>query len=134
MMKELNLLNLGELSRFFIFIQQRKLGHRIKFLFILNNRLRTANNLIWLVLFLIMSYCATVIYWTSVENSRQKLAVVSDPNRSLVSAHIIFPCVGFFLHGETICSNSCSVCLVYMAQLKLNIRLATKKLMFVEIA
>ena len=43
-----------------------------------------------------MSYCATVIYWTSVENSRQKLAVVSDPNRSLVSAHIIFPCVGFF--------------------------------------
>ena len=91
-----------------------------------------SNNVIYLALFLCLVYFATVRGGFDVENSRQKLAVVSDPNRSLVSAHIIFPCVGFFLHGETICSNSCSVCLVYMVQLKLITRLMTKKSKCVE--
>ena len=43
-----------------------------------------------------MIYFATVKHGVGVENDSQKLAVVSDLPRSLVMAHIIFPCVGFF--------------------------------------
>jgi len=89
-----------------------------------------------------MSYCATVIYWTSVENSRQKLAVVSDLPRSLVSPTSSFLVWAFFCMEKQYAPtpvlfvwftwNSCSVCLVYMVQLKLITRLMTKKSKCVE--
>lgn len=47
-----------------------------------------------------MLYCATVNYWISVENSRQKLAVVSDLPRSLVPVHMIFFVWTFFCKEE----------------------------------
>lgn len=59
----------------------------ISFLFVLKNRLSESNILILLVLFGIMLYFATVEYEISVENTRQKLAVVSDLSRSLVRPH-----------------------------------------------
>jgi len=51
MMKELNLFNLGELSRFFNVINNESLATVSGFLFILNSKLRIDNNVIWFALF-----------------------------------------------------------------------------------